>query len=109
MVSAVQSAETGQRGYLLTGQDLYLGPYQLAQQRLPALLDRTQDPISDNPQQQQSLGHLRNLIQSKLLDATRPEKACFGNRTFDLSCEDCDQDFPPTENGEWLIYEREDA
>jgi hypothetical protein len=25
------------------------------------------------------------------------------------TCEDCDQDFPPTENGEWLIYEREDA
>ncbi len=26
VLSLVQSAETGQRGYLLTGQDLYLGP-----------------------------------------------------------------------------------
>jgi signal transduction histidine kinase/CheY-like chemotaxis protein len=68
LLSTVQSAETGQRGYLLTGQDLYLGPYQIAQQRLPALLDRTQDLISDNPQQQQSLDHLRNLIQSKLVE-----------------------------------------
>jgi transcription elongation factor Elf1 len=25
------------------------------------------------------------------------------------TCEACDQDFPPTENAEWLIYQREDA
>lgn len=25
------------------------------------------------------------------------------------TCENCDQEFPPTEYGEWLLYERADA
>jgi hypothetical protein len=25
------------------------------------------------------------------------------------TCENCDQEFPPTEAGEWLLYERVDA
>ena len=25
------------------------------------------------------------------------------------TCEDCDQEFPPTQDGEWLLYERADA
>ena len=25
------------------------------------------------------------------------------------ACEDCDQEFPPTQDGEWLLYERADA
>ncbi len=51
ILSLVQSAETGQRGYLLTGQDLYLEPYQMAIEQLPAMLDRTSELVSDNPRQ----------------------------------------------------------
>jgi hypothetical protein len=25
------------------------------------------------------------------------------------ACEDCDQELPPTDNGDWLLYERADA
>jgi signal transduction histidine kinase len=66
LLSLVQSAETAQRGYLLTGRDQYLAPYQAAAQQLPSLLDRTQSLISDNPRQQQSLSTLRNLIGNKI-------------------------------------------
>ena len=38
VLSLVQSAETGQRGYLLTGRELYLDPYQMALEQLPPTL-----------------------------------------------------------------------
>ena len=68
VLSLVQSAETGQRGYLLTGQDPYLGPYRTALQQLPPMLDRVQDRASDEPQQLQALDHLRRLISEKLAE-----------------------------------------
>ena len=68
VLSLVQSAETGQRGYLLTGQDLYLGPYQMALGQLPDVLQRTQDLASDNPEQIKNLAQLRQLIQDKLAE-----------------------------------------
>jgi signal transduction histidine kinase/CheY-like chemotaxis protein len=68
VLSLVQSAETGQRGYLLTGQDLYLGPYQMALGQLPDVLQRTQDLASDNPEQIKNLTQLRQLIQDKLAE-----------------------------------------
>jgi len=38
LISTVKDAETGQRGYLLTGDEGYLGPYKTAQARLPDAL-----------------------------------------------------------------------
>lgn len=66
VLSLVQSAETGQRGYLLTGRDIYLQPYQRAVDELPPLLDSTQQLISDNPRHLQNLSQLRQLINNKL-------------------------------------------
>jgi signal transduction histidine kinase len=66
LLSLVQSAETGQRGYLLTGQDLYLTPYRMAIEQLPPMLDSTKNLVSDNPRHLQSLDHLRQLITAKL-------------------------------------------
>jgi signal transduction histidine kinase len=66
VLSLVQSAETGQRGYLLTGQDLYLEPYRAALEQLPKALDRTAALVSDNPRQQQPLKALRQLVTQKL-------------------------------------------
>jgi signal transduction histidine kinase/ActR/RegA family two-component response regulator len=42
---AVQDAERGQRGYLLTGQDSYLEPYVQAKARLPQLMANLQTAI----------------------------------------------------------------
>ncbi len=66
ILSLVQSAETGQRGYLLTGRDSYLAPYQTAVEQLPSLLDHARNLFSDNPSQQQALDDLRRLIAAKL-------------------------------------------
>jgi signal transduction histidine kinase/CheY-like chemotaxis protein len=66
VLSLVQSAETGQRGYLLTGQELYLGPYQMALAQLPGVLQHAQDLVSDNPAQVKDLPQLRQLINDKL-------------------------------------------
>ena len=68
VLSIVQSAETGQRGYLLTGQELYLQPYQLALEQLSPVLERTQDLIGDNPAQRNNLLQLRQLIKDKLAE-----------------------------------------
>lgn len=66
LVTLVQSAETGQRGYLLTGRDTYLRPYEAAVSTLPAAIDETAVLLADNPQQQQALTRLRQLISNKL-------------------------------------------
>jgi signal transduction histidine kinase len=65
LLSLVQSGETGQRGYLLTGRDIYLRPYRLAGEQLPALLDHTETQVSDNPQHVREMDQLRQLIKEK--------------------------------------------
>ncbi len=66
VLSLVQSAETGQRGYLLTGRDNYLAPHQMAVEQLPPTLDHLQMLVSDNPQRLESVAKLRRLIGAKL-------------------------------------------
>jgi signal transduction histidine kinase len=66
VLSLVQSAETGQRGYLLTGRDNYLAPHQMAVEQLPPMLDQVQNLVSDNPQHLKSVVRLRQLIGAKL-------------------------------------------
>ena len=66
ILSLVQSAETGQRGYLLTGRAEYLAPNKMAVEELPASLDEIERQVVDNPEQQQSLARLRGLIKDKL-------------------------------------------
>jgi signal transduction histidine kinase len=65
VLSLVQSTETGQRGYLLTGRDDYLAPYDMGVQRLPPSLDRVAELIGDSPLQQEALVELRRLIKEK--------------------------------------------
>ena len=62
----VQAAETGQRGYLITGRDAYLAPYDTAVAAFPATLDSLEKLVGDNPAQQQSVVGLRQLIKDKL-------------------------------------------
>ncbi len=66
VLNLVQSAETGQRGYLLTGRDIYLGPYRVAVEQLPKMLDRSRDLLNGNPEQMRQLAQLRSLITTKL-------------------------------------------
>ena len=62
LLSEMKDAETGQRGYLLTGNDWYLEPYNTAVQAIPGHFEELPKLTSDNPQQQSRIETLRSLI-----------------------------------------------
>ena len=64
----VRDAETGQRGFLLTGSDAYLAPYTTALSSLGAVGGRLQLLTADNPRQQERLRTLAPLVQRKLAE-----------------------------------------
>jgi signal transduction histidine kinase len=51
--------ETGLRGYLLTGDPVFLEPYQAADVRLPVEVDRLDEMVADAPDQQARIAELR--------------------------------------------------
>src|SRR6478609_3821848 len=68
LLSAVQDAETGQRGFLLTGKDRYLEPYRDALARSGVNLDTLDDLVADNPAQQANVRRLKPRIDAKLAE-----------------------------------------
>ncbi len=68
LLSSLQDAETGQRGYLLTGQSSYLQPYRTALGQIQLQVDALTELTADNPRQQARLAGLQPLIQSKLAE-----------------------------------------
>lgn len=64
--SLLKDAETGQRGYLLTGDEQYLEPYSNAVSQISPQLDALASLIADNPPQVQSVAALRVLAAEKL-------------------------------------------
>ncbi len=62
----MHDAETGQRGYLLTGSEAYLAPYEAALGRVSFLSGELQRLTADNPAEQLRLRALTPLIQHKL-------------------------------------------
>jgi PAS domain S-box-containing protein len=64
----VIEAETGQRGYLLTGDRAYLEPYEIAVKDLPAELSRLRTAIADDPEQLARLDELEPIVQARLTE-----------------------------------------
>lgn len=64
---ALDDAGTGQRGYLITGRDAFLGPYKNSEQRLSGIFARLRDETRDNPRQKQDLSALEDLAKSRIL------------------------------------------
>ena len=62
----VLDAETGQRGYLLTGRDEYLQPYERALTDIDASFDLLERYYAIEPQSLALLTRLRQLTQTKL-------------------------------------------
>src|SRR6266404_2996609 len=58
-------AETGQRGFLLTGDDVYLEPYHAAIKSIDRLLAELKISVADNPRQLKRLPELDQLIDKK--------------------------------------------
>ena len=67
-LSTLKDAETGQRGYLLTGEERYLEPYYRAIARINQQVVGLQQLTADNKRQQQRLRDLKIVIDSKLAE-----------------------------------------
>ncbi len=61
-------AETGQRGYVLTGEDSYLAPYAAAESGLNSALTRLAELSIDTPRQQARLAAIREAVRLKLAE-----------------------------------------
>ena len=68
VLSAVKDAETGQRGYILTGQPSYLEPYDLAAKTMPQQIAALRSLTADEPNQKQQLSFIEPLIQQKFAE-----------------------------------------
>ncbi|GAA4735921.1 response regulator [Flavisolibacter ginsenosidimutans] len=66
-LSVLKDAETGQRGFLLTGNDAFLEPYNGAQERAASLLSDIRQATADNPSQQVDCDLLRQVITKRLV------------------------------------------
>jgi PAS domain S-box-containing protein len=66
VLTLLTDAETGQRGFVLLGEDSYLEPYNTAIGDIPKDIDTVTALTKDNPQQQESLKQLAELSQDKL-------------------------------------------
>jgi PAS domain S-box-containing protein len=64
-------AETGQRGYLLTGDKTYLEPYRAAIKNVDKTIGDLRNLTSDNPNQQKRIQTLEPLVESKLAEFRR--------------------------------------
>ncbi|MEN0117764.1 MAG: response regulator [Agrobacterium cavarae] len=69
--SDVQDAETGQRGYLLTGNERYLEPYERARSQLAARFKELESVMGSDLVQQRRLVELRTDIDRKLDELAR--------------------------------------
>jgi signal transduction histidine kinase len=66
MISTAKDAETGSRGYLLTGDDKFLEPYRKAKTELPISLGAFTQLTSDNQSQQVRAEEMRKLMEHRL-------------------------------------------
>ncbi len=65
-LATVTDAETGQRGFLITGEPRYLEPYDAALSRVNNELSRVRMLIRDNPRQQERFSRLDQTVAAKL-------------------------------------------
>ncbi|WP_020472201.1 CHASE3 domain-containing protein [Zavarzinella formosa] len=71
LFSELKDAETGQRGYVITGVDGFLEPYNSALEQIKKTFERVRSMTSDNPDQQRRLDKLSLIIEAKLAELKR--------------------------------------
>ena len=64
--TALLDMETGQRGFLLTGEERYLEPYNKALPQTPGYLDRLEEILAPYPEATQPMADIRGAVSSKL-------------------------------------------
>jgi methyl-accepting chemotaxis protein len=66
LLSLLKDAETGQRGFIITGVDSFLEPYQAAISEVDKAVDDLRQLVADNPEQQHRLDSARPFIETRL-------------------------------------------
>ncbi len=66
VLSTLKDAETGQRGFVITGDEGYLEPYRSAAVSIDKLVKELRDLTADNPNQQKRIDTAEPLIRDKL-------------------------------------------
>lgn len=66
LLSAIKDAETSQRGFLLTGDETYLAPYDDAVGSVPGRLTELKELTADNPRQQANLIEINRLADERM-------------------------------------------
>lgn len=62
----IKGAETGQRGYLITGRDIYLAPYNDAVDSIDDIFVELQQLTQDNPAQRERLDQLEPIVRDRI-------------------------------------------
>ncbi|HVW67620.1 MAG TPA: response regulator [Steroidobacteraceae bacterium] len=68
VLSSLKDAETGQRGFLLTGRESYLEPYNTARASIPGQLAELRRLVAANPQQRALMGQMERFAAEKLTE-----------------------------------------
>ena len=68
VLSLLKDAETGQRGYVITGDEAFLEPYQTAVGSVPSVVKELRQLTADNPNQQKRLDQMEPLIAAKMAE-----------------------------------------
>jgi PAS domain S-box-containing protein len=66
LLSTVKDAETGQRGFIITGDESSLEPYNKANEQLGLRERRLKELIADNPEQLQRLDALQKVVRQRV-------------------------------------------
>lgn len=68
LLSGMKDAETGERGFIITGSNNFLEPYEAAMPLIERTFDSLRKLTSDNPDQQRRLDAIRPVIDARLED-----------------------------------------
>ncbi len=67
ILSIMREAESGQRGYLITGNEIFLQPYRGAYQSVSKRIDELEELSADNPLQQVDCARLRQIALKRII------------------------------------------
>ena len=71
VLSALKDAETGQRGFVITGDEAYLEPYRSGTAHVPELLDELRQLTAEDPNQTRRIAQLEPVIAAKFAELKR--------------------------------------
>lgn len=80
VLRSLVDAETGQRGFIITGDDTFLQPYDLVLARVDRQIADLKDKTQDNPRQQARINRLEEMVVARL--ATVKESVELRRRDF---------------------------